>query len=218
MENEKLILEKIGNIEEQLAFLVKPAQRNQELKDDIMPLMNHGVGLLINELLDVGSSFELNDLFELIKQFMRSTHNLQYSLKQLDNIIEFIQDVEPLLRSAVPQLIHYLDDLEKRGVLRIIKSALDVRAKIAKTYSPEDIDAIGDGFVSLLGFAKNLADPKVLKILELFLSVPAKVDLEDCKPVGPLGLLLAGADKDIHNTNGVMLKLTKALGKSIAEG
>ncbi|MBT4089369.1 MAG: hypothetical protein HOE30_12845, partial [Deltaproteobacteria bacterium] len=109
MNNEELILEKISNIEAQLEPLVKPVLRNQELKDDLMPIMNQGMAMLINELLDVGSSFDLSEFFELIKQVMRSTNNIHYSLKQLGNVIEFIQDVEPLLKSAVPQLIGYLD-------------------------------------------------------------------------------------------------------------
>lgn len=213
MENEKLILEKISNMEAQLACMAKPAQRVQELKEDLAPLMNHGVGLLINELLDVGSNFELNDLFELIKQAMRSTNNLHYSLKQLDNIIEFIQDVEPLLRSAVPQLIHYLDDLEKRGVLRIIRSALDVRAKIAQAYSSEDIDAIGDGFVVMLGLAKKLKDPNTVEFIDKLMGIPQNVDLKNVKSAGVGRLMTAGFDSEIKAGLGVMLELTKAMGK-----
>ncbi len=213
MENEKQILEKISNIEAMLDPLVKPKLRTQELKEDLTPLMNHGVGLLINEMLDVGSSFELNDLFELIKQVMRSTNNLHFSLKMLDNITEFISDIEPLLRSAVPQLIGYLDDLEKRGVLRIIKATLDIRAKVAKAYSPEDMDAIGDGFVVLLGLSKKLTDPNTVEFIDKLMGIPQDIDLKNIQSAGVGKLLTAGFDSDIKAGLGVMLELTKAMGK-----
>ncbi len=213
MENEKLILEKISNIEAQLEPLVRPTLRNQELKDDLMPLMNQGMAMLIEELLDVGSSFDLGDFFELIKQVMRSTNNINYSLKQLGNVIEFIQDVEPLMKSAVPQLIGYLDNLEKAGVLRIIVSALDVRAKIAKAYSADDIDAIGDGFVVMLGLAKQLTDPKSVEFINKLMGIPGDIDLKNVKSAGVGKLMTAGFDSEIQAGLGVMLELTKAMGK-----
>ena len=213
MTNEELILQKLSRFEEQLGPIIKERAKMQELRQDIAPLTNKAVGLVINEMLAVESCFELSDLFELVKQLMRSTKNLKYCLKQLDNIIEFIKDIEPLLKSAVPILIGYLDDLEKRGVLRIIKSTLDIRAKVAKAYNSEDIDIIADGIVSLLGFAKHLADPKTAAFVGKLLDVPASVDLENVKGVGPAGLLSAGFNQDIKNGLGVMLELTKALGR-----
>jgi uncharacterized protein YjgD (DUF1641 family) len=213
MTNEKEILERLSHLESQLDFLVKPARKTQELKEDLTPLMNQGIALAINELLDVGSSFELSDLLELIKQTMRSTTNLHYALRQLDNIIEFISDIEPLLRSAVPQLISYLDDLEKRGVLRIIKSTLDIRAKVAKAYSPEDMDAVGDGFVTLLGFSRKLTDPETVEFIDKLMSIPGSVDLKNAQSAGVGTLLTAGFNTEIKAGLGVMLELTKAMGK-----
>jgi len=213
MNNEQLILEKISNLESQLDILVKPALKTQELKEDLTPLMNQGIGMAISEMNDVGSSFDLNDLMELTKQVMRSTSNLHYCLRQLDSIIEFIKDIEPLLRSAVPQLINYLDDLEKRGVLRIIKSTLDIRAKVAKAYSPEDMDTIGDGFVNLLGFSGKLTDPETVEFIDKFLNMPRDVDLKNAQSAGIGKLISAGFDSDIKDGLGVLLELTKAMGK-----
>ena len=123
MTNENIILEKVQRLEEQLAPMIESSRKMEEIKADVTPLLNTAMGNVINELLQVEAGFELNDLFELIKQAMRSTKNMIYMMKQLDNIIEFISDLEPLLKSAVPILIGYLDDLEKRGVLRIWASS-----------------------------------------------------------------------------------------------
>ena len=213
MTNQDLILEKVQRLEDQLAPLIESNRKVEEIKADVTPLMNKAMSNVINELLEVEAGFELNDLFDLIKQTMRSTKNLVYSLKQLDNIIEFVNDLEPLLKSAVPILIGYLDELEKRGVFRILKATLDIRAKVAATYSGEDMDQIGDGFVAMLGFTKVLADPKVLEFVGKLLTIPAQVDLDSAKAVGPGGMLSAGFNKEIQTGFGVMLELTKALGK-----
>lgn len=213
MKKEELILKKISGLEAQLEPLIAANKKTQELKADIIPLLNKAMAILIDELLEVEAGFELNDLFELIKQLMRSTRNFTHTLKLLDKVLDFMKDMEPLLKSSVPQLIGYLDQLEKKGVLRMYKAALDIRAKIAAAYSPEDIEQMGDGLVAMMGFAKKLTDPKTIEVLDKLLEIPAQLDLKKIKRVGPLGMFLAGFSKEIHDGNGVIVELTKALGK-----
>ncbi len=213
MTNEELILKRLENIETQIAPLIKTADQLNELREDMIPLGNQAVHLLINELQDIEAGFELDDLFHLIKQLLRSTRSIIFALKQMVGVVEFIKDMEPLLKHSVPQMINYLNDLEQRGVLRIIGSMVGVRAKVAAAYTPEDIDQIGDGMVSLLGLGKKLTDPKILTFLEKAVAIPAAVDLSVSKKVGPWGLLSAGSNDEVKEGLGVLIELTKALSK-----
>jgi len=213
MTNQELILERLDRIETQLAPVVQTAKGIIELRDDLTPLSNQAIRLVIKELEDVESSFQLEDLLVMIKRIFRSVNNITFALEQMENIIDFVKTIEPLLKSAVPQLINYLDDLEQRGVLRIIQAMLDVRAKVAAAYTPEDIDRIGDGVVALLGLAKKMTDPQAVAFLEKISEVPAKVDLKSCKDVGPFGLISACSTKEVKEGLGVLMELTKAMGK-----
>jgi uncharacterized protein YjgD (DUF1641 family) len=212
MTSEELILERLDRIESRLAPLTDSARSVSELRDDLTPLANNAVKLLVKELQDVESSFQLKDLMEMSKQFLRSVRNVTYSLKQLQNAVDFITTLEPLLRGSVPQLIGYLDDMEQRGVFRIINATLGVRAKIAKTYSPEDIEQIGDGVVALLGLAKKITSPQTLAFLGSVAELPAKLDLASSKGVGFFGLLGAISNKEVKEGLGVLMELTKGLG------
>jgi uncharacterized protein YjgD (DUF1641 family) len=213
MTNEELILERLDRIEAQLAPIAVTAGGISELREDLVPLSGQAFRLLIRELEDVESSFQLEDLMALLKQSLRSIKHIIFSLEQLENIVDFVTTIEPLLKSAVPQVINYLDDLEQRGVLRVITAMLDVRAKIAAAYSPEDIDEIGDGAVVALGLAKKLSDPKAAAFLEKMAALPSKVDLANAKPVGPFGLLGALGSKQAREGLGVLMELTKAMGE-----
>jgi uncharacterized protein YjgD (DUF1641 family) len=213
MTNEELILERLDRIEAQLAPISVTAGGISELREDLIPLSGQAFRLLIRELEDVESGFQLEDLMGLLKRSLRSIKHIIYSLEQLENIVDFAETIEPLLKSAVPQVINYLDDLEQRGVLRIITSMLDVRAKIAAAYSPEDVDQIGDGAVVALGLAKKLSDPKAAAFLEQMASLPSKVDLANAKPVGPFGMLGALGSKQAREGLGVLMELTKAMGE-----
>ena len=213
MTNEELILERLDRIEARLTPIAETAGGISELREDLVPLSGQAFRLLIRELEDVESSFQLEDLMALLKQSLRSVKHIIFSLEQLENIVDFVNTVEPLLKSAVPQVINYLDDLEQRGVLRVITAMLDVRAKIAAAYSPEDIDEIGDGAVVALGLAKKLSDPKAAEFLEKMAALPSKVDLANAKPVGPFGMLGALGSKQAREGLGVLMELTRAMGE-----
>jgi uncharacterized protein YjgD (DUF1641 family) len=218
MTNEELILERLDRIETQLAPLVETASGVKELRDDLIPLSAQAFRLLINELEDIESGFQLEDLLEMIKTFLRGVNTITFSLQQLENIVDFITTIEPLLRSAVPQMINYLDDLEQRGVLRTFTEMLDFRAKIAKAYTAEDIDKIGDGVVALLGMVKKLSDPQAIAFLEKVAEMPGHIDLSQSKDVGPFGLISAASGKEVKQGLGVMMELTKAMGKLKSNG
>ena len=212
MTNEELILERLDRIEAQLAPISVTAGGIADLREDLIPLSGQAFRLLIRELEDVESGFQLEDLMVLLKRFLRSIKHIIFSLEQLENTVDFVTTIEPLLKSAIPQVINYLDDLEQRGVLRVITAMLDVRAKIAAAYSPEDIDQIGDGAVVALGLAKKLSDPKAAAFLEKIAELPSKVDLANAKPVGPFGMLGALSSKQARDGLGVLMELTKAMG------
>jgi uncharacterized protein YjgD (DUF1641 family) len=218
MTNEELILERLDRIETQLTPLVQTAKSVTELRDDLIPLSAQAFRLLINELEDIESGFQLEDLLDMIKTFMRSVKTITFSLQQMQNIVDFVTTIEPLLRSAVPQMINYLDDLEQKGVLRMFTAMLDVRAKIASAYTAEDIDKIGDGAVALLGLAKKLSDPQAIAFLEKVAEMPGHVDLSQSKDVGPFGLIGAASSKEVKQGLGVVMELTKAMGKLKSNG
>ena len=213
MTNEELILERLDRIEAQLVPIAQTASGIKELREDVIPLSGQAFRLLIRELEDVESSFQLEDLMALLKRSLRSVKHIIFALEQMENIVDFVTTIEPLLKSSVPQIINYLDDLEQRGVLRIITSTLDVRAKIAEAYDAEDIDQIGDGAVAALGLAKKLSDPKAAEFLEKIAELPSKIDLSSAKPVGPFGMLSALSSKEARQGLGVLLQLTKAMGE-----
>ncbi|MBW2592029.1 MAG: DUF1641 domain-containing protein [Deltaproteobacteria bacterium] len=213
MTNEELILEKLERLETQIQPLIKTSEKFTELKNDMIPIVNHATALLINELTEVEAGFQLENFISLTKEAMRNTENFIFALKQMASIIEFVKDLEPLLKSAVPQIINYLDVLEQKGVFRIIKATVDMRTKIAAAYTAEDIDVMGDGLVALMGLAKGFSDPKAIELLKKLTQIPSKVELENAKSVGVFGLASAGFNPEIGKGLGVLMELTKAMGR-----
>jgi len=190
---EQMLLERLDRMEEQLQTLVKAQQGLAELKRDLSPLLNSAVKVVIDELGMVEAGFQLEDFFDLWNS------------------------MEPLLKSMVPNLINYMDNLEQKGVFRTYSAMLEVRAKVAQHYPSEEIASMGDGFVVLLSLLKKLSHPEMMGFINKLMDLPLGVNLQAAKPVGAMGMLSAMGKKETRQGLGVALELTKALGKLKAD-
>jgi hypothetical protein len=87
------------------------------------------------------------------------------------------------------------------------------KERLPACYSPDDIAAMGDGFVLMHGVVKKLSNPDLIQFLEKLIDVPLAARLDEAKPVGPFGLAWKMRSKECRQGLGVMLESTRALGK-----
>ncbi len=168
-------LEAVARVEEQLADFGRAWENLSDLGRELSLLTNPTVRRLTEELVEVESGFQVEDFFALLKKLLPSLRYLAYLLDQLENLVDLWQDVEPLLKIAVPHFIDRLDDLERKGIFKINAAVLEMYAKIAQHYTPEDIATIGDGFVRMHGIVKKFADPVVIQSFEAVFDMYAKL-------------------------------------------
>lgn len=212
MTNEELILERLQRLEAQIAPAAASARAMVELRDELAPRVNEAVHALIVALADVEADFQLDDLLFLLKKLMRNVGNLNFTLDQLKNIIDFVKNAEPLMKATVPQAIFYLDDLEQRGVFRLASVALDVIKRISADFTAEELEQIAGGLVRLVRLLRQITSPRALDLLERLAGAPGRIDLAKVDTAGPKDLLRALVDADTRRGLGLMLALTKGLG------
>ncbi|MFZ2088492.1 MAG: DUF1641 domain-containing protein [Desulfobaccales bacterium] len=223
MSAEEQILERLTRIEEkleqfsscadQLKNFTNVFENFHDLGRDVSLLTYPAVKILTEELGEVETGFQLEDISFLLKRFLLSLRNIAWGLEQLENLVDWWQDMEPIIKIAVPHIVDFMEDLDQKGIFKGYQAMLQGYAKIAQRYSPEDIDLIADGIVSMHGVAKKFSDPRFISFVEKFMDVPAEVNLEEAKPVGPVGLMWRMRSKECRQGLGVLVELTKALGK-----
>jgi uncharacterized protein YjgD (DUF1641 family) len=213
MSKDDLILEKLTAIEAELAEMRQARQPMEDLVATMNPIMKQALYALIEEFKDVESSFQLEDLLPLAKRVLRNVNNLDYALETMETVIDLWNTMEPMLKSALHNTVRKLGVLEQRGVFRTYEAMLEVRAKVAANYGAEDIEAMGDSFVALIGLLKKMSNPEMLALLEKLTDLPANINLDDAKPVGAFGIMSAISNSEVKAGIGVALEMTKALGK-----
>ncbi|MEW6386346.1 MAG: hypothetical protein AB1491_02365 [Thermodesulfobacteriota bacterium] len=168
-------LDRVAAFEEQLGNFGRAWESLRDLGRDLSLLTGPSVRVLTEELAEVETGFQLEDLSYLLKRLLLSFRHIAWSLDQLENLIDWWQDMEPLLKIAVPHLVDKLDDLEQKGIFRINSAILNMYAKLASAYTPEDIEVIGDGFVRMHGIVRKFADPVVIQSFEAVVDMYAKL-------------------------------------------
>ena len=211
MSQEAELIQRMDRLESQIAPLAASAKAIGELREELAPRVNEAVHALIVALADVEADFQLEDLVHLAKNAMRNVKNLNYSLDQLKNLIDFLVIAEPVLKTTVPQIIYYFDNLERKGVFRVLTMGLEVLKNIGSAYTPEQLQQIGDGLVRFVGVLHKLMAPEALDLLEKAAELPASADVAGAKPVGLFGLLGAMSDPKLKAGMGVALELTRGL-------
>ncbi|GAB7078966.1 DUF1641 domain-containing protein [Megalodesulfovibrio paquesii] len=213
MKNEDLILQKLETIEAELMEMRKSRLEIQELKDDLSPLMKSSFQHLLRELGQVDHGFELEDGFLMLKRLLRNMKNIAYMLDQMENAIELFHTMEPMLKSSMHNAIRFLGTLETRGVFRTYEAMLEVRAKVAAQYGPEDLAEMGDSFVEMLGLLKKMSSPEFMEFLNKLTELPAAMNLKDAEPIGLRSMVSAMRDPALREGLGVGLQMAKSLQK-----
>jgi uncharacterized protein YjgD (DUF1641 family) len=168
-------LDRAAAFQEQLSPFIRSYENLSDLGRDLSLLMGPGVSLLTEELAEVETGFQMEDVLCLFKRLLLSFRHIAWSLEQLETLIDWWQDIEPLLKIAVPHLIDKLDDLEQKGIFRVNSAILNMYTKLASAYTPEDVEVIGDGFVRMHGMVKKFADPVVIQSIESVVDMYAKL-------------------------------------------
>lgn len=198
MSPENQLMERLDRIEAKLAGLERLEKQMSrftgiyenldDLGRDLSLLMDPAVRRLTDELVEVETGFQLEDIFTLLKNLLPRLRYLSYALEQLENAIDLWRDLEPVLKIAVPHLIDLLDNLEQKGIFRINRAILNMYGKLAQNYSDEDIDTIGDGLVRMHGLAMKFSDPVVIQFFENIIGMYARVaqhyTAEDIEAIG----------------------------------
>ncbi|PIE61500.1 MAG: hypothetical protein CSA29_03035 [Desulfobacterales bacterium] len=178
------ILERLDRLEAKITPVAESTIAIAELKEELSPRINEAVQALIIELADVEADFQIEKLLHLIKKAMRHMDNFSITLDMLNMFIDFVINVEPLLKTSVPKVVEYLDDLDQKNVFKMMVAGLDVLKSFTAHYSPEDIDRI----VNQLSRIKTAPQ------------------------ASPISLVKALGDPQIRQGIGVALELTRVLG------
>ena len=211
-----MLMEKMDRIESHMAEQQRRQQEMEELQRDLIPIGNHLFKLAIDELAEIGSEFQAEDLFFLLKRVLRDTNLLLKVFDQLENVMELSEDIQVLGKQIFNQGVQELDRLEREGYFAFAREGWQIVERVVTEFSEEDVRALADNVVVILKTVRNMTQPEIMAIANQ--SVDAIRETPDeSKNISAFKLVKEMGSPQVKRGMSRMLNLLKAMGETPTE-
>jgi uncharacterized protein YjgD (DUF1641 family) len=204
-----LLTSQVVYMNEQLEYQRQRLQAFEELKNDLVPIANHMFRLTIDELAEIGSDFQVEDLFFLVKRLLRDTDLLVRVLDRMEGIMDLADEGQLLGKQVFNNTVEKLDLLEQQGYFTFARGAAYIMERIVSEFSEEDVRALGDNIVTILSTVRNMTQPEVLSLANQV--VDSVRDEPDSAELSTIGLLRELGDPKVRKGMARMLRIVKGL-------
>ncbi|MCI0577938.1 MAG: DUF1641 domain-containing protein [Chloroflexi bacterium] len=183
--------QKIDALAAQVAFLAEEARQQQrrrqewaELQSDLALVGTELFRLSVQQLDEVESYVQLEDVFRLLKRLMRNTRNLEQMLDQLESLAALGQEINPLTQEAFLSVLTRLDEMERKGYFVFFQGGLDIMDRVVTSFSEEDVRQLGENIVLILQTVKEMTQPEIMHMMRQTAAV-----IREEEPAGDVSLL-----------------------------
>jgi len=168
----ELLHQKLDYLTEQLEAQRQQQEGMNELMHDAVPVVNHMIKLSIDELAEIGTDFQLEDLTFLLKRVLRDTRMLVGLLDQIEAVAELAEEGQVMGKRIFHQVTMELDRLEREGYFGMARAGMGVADRLVHEFKAEDMEAAGNRMVDALtedvpekvpfvALLRAMGDPKV---------------------------------------------------------
>lgn len=212
-----LLHQKVDTLTEQVAVLTAHAeiqQRRQqefdELKNDAIPIVNHMIKLSIDELADIGTEFEFEDLLFLLKRVVRNTHMLMAMFDRLEALMGLTDEIDLLGQQVFNYTVEQLDQFERDGYFDFAREGWRIVERIVTEFSEEDVRALGDNIVTILNTVRNMTQPEIMSLANNAVGA-IQEDIPESEKVSTWTLLRELGNPKVRRGMARMINLLKAI-------
>lgn len=138
--------------------------------------------------------------------------------RRRETIEELMADAAPILSQGVEIAIARAGELEERGYIEFASAGIGVVDRIVTNFTPEEVEALGDNVVQMVGIVKDLTQPEMLAVADRLLDAVRRqaraAELEPEKPPSLLSLVGKMRDPEIRMGLARVLNTFKAVSAS----
>ncbi len=178
--------QKIDALTVQMAYLTEETRLQQrrrqemdELKNDLTPIMTEAFRLSVEQLDEVESYVQLEDVLRLAKRLARNTRNLERMLDQLESLAELGRDFSPLTQDAFLTLMTLLDEMERKGYFNFVRGGMGIMDNVVTSFTEEDVRQLGENVVLILQTVKEMTQPDIMQMMRSTASVIREEETAD---------------------------------------
>ena len=202
-----------------LTGLLEAQQRRQEgmdeLRRDLVPIGNQLVKLTIDQLAEIDSEFQLEDLLYLVKRLLRNTRKLTMLLDRFDAVMDLADEATLIGPQVFDQAVATLDQFERKGYFRFAQEGMQIVDRVVSEFSEDDVRALGDNIVLILNTVKDLTQPEILGFVRNTLMI-AEQEIDKPVDTSYAGLLRQMRDPAVRRGLALSMRVLHVIGSQAA--
>lgn len=183
---EKDLQVQINEINEKLDEILVCATQ-QRLRSDMMDDLLADLSIIgkdafrstVVELDKQGIELNVDDLKNLSFKVIRNLDKFSAMLSIFESVYDLMQDLSPVVREMIIDLIKKLHELEKKGYFEFFTEVIKIIDNIVINYTPKDVKLLADNIVTILDTIKNITQPQMLHALNNAVSIYQRLDLDN---------------------------------------
>ena len=166
----------------------------------------------VEELSDLDPAVSLEDSLHLLRRLAENTHNLEWTLQQLESVRDFVRDAAPIASFAFEAATDQFEELDRLGVFSFGQEAWRIVQIILTSFSPEDVRALGDNVVLILNTVKGMTQPEVMHMLGNLTGAYRQAEAtSDELKTGTFALLKQMRDPEVRRGLAVTMQMLKGV-------
>lgn len=202
---------------EQVTFLTAKAHsdsRRQEewddLRADLTPVIGDIYSVTVEQLNEIQSEVQMEDLLALLMRFLRSTRSLTELLEQLESATDLLHDISPLTKDMFNEVVTLLSELENKGYFGFVRQGQYVIDQIVTSFTEDDVRLLGDNIVLILNTMKTLTQPEMMTLVNNLTQGFQEAEAEaEQLPTSMLGLMGQMRDPDVRRGLALTMNMLK---------
>ena len=171
------ISRKLDLISEELAAARRQREEIKELKDDLTFIAKDVFNTAVVELEDISPFIQTGDFKHLVKKLLRNIKPITETLSQLESLRDFLTDMAPLNKEIFCDVLHKLDDLDRKGYFKLIREFGNVVDNAVKNLTDEEITQIAENVSSLIDLLKLGSKMNIPQITKKALTTMGELDV-----------------------------------------
>jgi uncharacterized protein YjgD (DUF1641 family) len=155
------------------------SERMDDLMDDVNIIAKDAFRSSVEELEKQGVELNWDDLRFLAFKLLKNVDKFTYVLDTFESLYDLLQDMGPVAREVIIDLIRKLHELEQKGYFEFFGAMATVVDNIVANYSKEDVELLADNIVLIMETLKNMTQPEMMRAMNNALNIYQKLDVED---------------------------------------
>ncbi len=202
---------KLDIILEEIELQKKHRREMEDLKEDLFRVGKDVYETAVTELEEVHDHIKTGDIVHLGKKLLRNVNNLNRAFDQLESTRDFLNDVSPLVRESIIDMMNKMDELDRKGYFQFIKELQKAGDNVVTSFTPNDVKLLGENIVTILNTIKNLTQPDMLGAINNAVAVYKNIDVKVEEKVSLFSLMKELNSPEVKRGLAVGLKFLKNL-------